>query len=131
MRVETFPTHDDLCRALADHVVSLVGDLGSTRGCCVLGLPTGDTPLGFYRELVARYEAGLVDFARVFTFNLDEYYPMEPRHPQSYHRYMREVLVDHVNLPPERVHIFRFWAWDATATSGSTSRDRPPRLALA
>ncbi len=105
MRVETFPTHDDLCRALADHVVSLVGDLGSARGRCVLGLPTGHTPLGLYRELVARYEAGLVDFARVFTFNLDEYYPMEPRHPQSYHRYMREVLVDHVNLPPEQVHI--------------------------
>ncbi len=105
MRIETFPTYEDLCHALADRVVTLVGRLGSTRGRCVLGLPTGRTPLGLYRKLVARYHAGTVDFSRVFTFNLDEYYPMVPDHPQSYHRYMREALLDHVNLPAEQVHI--------------------------
>ena len=46
-----------------------------------------------------------MDFSRVFTFNLDEYYPVVPDHPQSYHRYMREALLDHVNLPAEQVHI--------------------------
>ncbi len=105
MRCETFPTYDDLACALADHVVDLVRRRSATRGRCVLGLATGRTPLGLYRELVARCRAGAVDFSRVFTFNLDEYYPIAPGHPLSFHRYMREHFLDHVNLPPEQAHI--------------------------
>src|SRR5262249_12191999 len=75
------------------------------RGRCVLGLATGSTPLGVYRELIKRHQAGAVDFSRVVTFNLDEYYPMSRDSVHSYHRYMWENLFDHVNVKKENVHI--------------------------
>ena len=71
----------------------------------VLGLPTGATPVGMYRQLAAAYTAGQVDFGRVRTFNLDEYCGLGPQHPASYHSYMRENLCAHVNLSPQRTHI--------------------------
>jgi glucosamine-6-phosphate deaminase len=71
----------------------------------VLGLATGSTPIGIYRELIRRHQAGAVDFARVITFNLDEYYPMAPDRPHSYRRYMWENLFAHVNIVPANVHI--------------------------
>src|SRR5918912_268397 len=66
----------------------------------VLGLPTGSTPVGLYRELVRLHREAGLDFSRVVTFNLDEYYPMQPDDPQSYNRWMRETFFEHVNIPP-------------------------------
>lgn len=71
----------------------------------VLGLATGETPRGLYRELVRRHAHEGLSFARVTTFNLDEYLGVAPEHPGSYHRYMRDVLVDHVDVDPSRVHL--------------------------
>lgn len=51
----------------------------------VLGLPTGSTPLGTYRELIRQHKAGKVSFRNVVTFNMDEYIGLPPAHPQSYH----------------------------------------------
>jgi len=81
----------------------------------VLGLPTGDTPTMMYEELVNMYKLGLLNFSRVVTFNLDEYYGLPPDHPQSYHRYMREKLFEHVNATNENVHIPDGGMKDATA----------------
>jgi len=99
------PDHDDLAVLLADRVVDVIARTTAASGRCVLGLATGSTPLGIYRELIRRHQAGEVDFARVITFNLDEYYPMPPDSPHSYRRYMWENLFAHVNIRPERVHI--------------------------
>ena len=99
------PDHDDLAALLADRVVDVIGRTTAASGRCVLGLATGSTPLGIYRELIRRHQAGEVDFARVITFNLDEYYPMPPDSPHSYRRYMWENLFAHVNIRPEQVHI--------------------------
>ena len=71
----------------------------------VLGLPTGDTPTGMYEELVQMYNCGVIDFFKVITFNLDEYYGLPPDHPQSYHRYMREKLFNYVNTQEGNIHI--------------------------
>ncbi len=71
----------------------------------VLGLATGSTPLGLYRELIALYQSGEIDFARATSFNLDEYLGLGPEHPQSYAYFMREHLFRHINLPPERAHL--------------------------
>ena len=71
-------------------------------------------PLGIYRELIRRHRAGGLDFSRVVTFNLDEYYPMARDSLQGYRRYMWENLFEHVNVPPEQVHI----------PDGSTPRER-------
>ena len=99
------PDHDDLAALLADRVVDVIARTTAASGRCVLGLATGSTPLGIYRELIRRHQAGEVDFARVITFNLDEYYPMPPDSPHSYRRYMWENLFAHVNIRPEQVHI--------------------------
>jgi len=64
----------------------------------VLGLATGSTPLGLYAELVRRYQAGEIDFAKARSFNLDEYYPISRAHPQSYSYYMNENLFGKINL---------------------------------
>src|SRR5437667_9548469 len=105
LRTVAFPDLDDLARRLADLIVAVVARATAERERCVLGLATGSTPLGIYRELIRRHRAGEVDFARVVTFNLDEYYPMPPDSPHSYRRYMWENLFAHVNIKPEHVHI--------------------------
>jgi glucosamine-6-phosphate deaminase len=71
----------------------------------VLGLATGATPVGMYRELVKQYRENNLDFSGITTFNLDEYYPIAPEHPQSYRHFMQEQLFDHVNIKPEQTHI--------------------------
>jgi len=71
----------------------------------VLGLATGSTPLGLYRELVRMHREEGLDFSRVTTFNLDEYIGLAPDHPQSYRRFMFENLFNHINSPVERIHI--------------------------
>ncbi len=71
----------------------------------VLGLATGHTPIGVYRELIRRHREEGLDLSRVVTFNLDEYYPMPPDSLQSYRRWMRENFLDHVNIPRASIHI--------------------------
>ncbi len=105
IRTVVVPDHDDLAALLADRIVEVIRRETAARGRCVLGLATGSTPLGIYRELIRRYRAGEVDFSRVVTFNLDEYYPMRPDSPNGYRRYMAENFFAHVNLPPERTHV--------------------------
>ena len=65
---------------------------------CVLGLATGDTPIGLYKGLIEEYRAGKLDFSRVRTVNLDEYYPIAPDNDQSYRYFMNVQLFDHVNI---------------------------------
>lgn len=72
---------------------------------CVLGLPTGSTPVEVYDELVRLHEEEGLSFRNVITFNVDEYYPMPPGKLQSYVRFMREHLLDQVDLPRENIHI--------------------------
>src|SRR5260370_31051612 len=97
--------YDDLALLLADRIVAVIARATAANRHCVLGLATGSTPLGIYRELIRRHQAGEVDFAQVVTFNLDEYYPMPPHSPHSHLRYRRENLFAHVNVRPENVHI--------------------------
>ena len=65
-----------------------------------LGLATGSTTIGMYRELVRLHVEGSLDFSRVSTFNLDEYLGISPEHPQSFHHFMTEHFFSHVNLNP-------------------------------
>jgi len=81
----------------------------------VLGLATGETPLGIYRILVRKFREGLISFRQVTTFNLDEYVNLPEDHPESYHTYMRRHLFDHIDLPPSRAHLPRGNAADLAA----------------
>ncbi|MGL5095987.1 MAG: glucosamine-6-phosphate deaminase, partial [Planctomycetia bacterium] len=107
LRIPTrvFENSDEAVRHAADLIDQLVRERRSAGLPCVLGLPTGSTPVGVYRELVRRHRQEDLDFSHVVTFNLDEYYPIQPTDAQSYHRFMREQFFDHVNIPVKNIHI--------------------------
>lgn len=71
----------------------------------VLGLATGSTPIGLYRELIRVHKEEGLDFSRVTTFNLDEYLGLSSHHPNSYGYFMKEQLFDHINISRENTHI--------------------------
>lgn len=71
----------------------------------VLGLATGSTPIQLYRELVRIHREEELSFSNVITFNLDEYYPMQPKDARSYVRFMHEQLFDHIDIDPKNIHI--------------------------
>jgi glucosamine-6-phosphate deaminase len=100
-----FPTSAQASRHVALIIESLVRQNNSAGRPTVLGLATGSTPVGLYRELIRLHKEAGLDFSRVVTFNLDEYYPMAPDDPQSYRRWMKETFFDHVNIPPANIHI--------------------------
>jgi glucosamine-6-phosphate deaminase len=101
MRVILLPTADDVSRRAAQFVAQLV----RRRKDCVLGLATGTSPLGIYRELIRLHREEGLDFSEVTTFNLDEYVGLGPTHVQSYRYFMQQHLFDHVNLSPHRTHV--------------------------
>ena len=72
---------------------------------CILGLATGSSPVGMYQTLVKIYEGGTLDFSKVRSFNLDEYYPIQPEDPQSYRYFMNTNLFDHINIDPANTHV--------------------------
>jgi glucosamine-6-phosphate deaminase len=100
-----FPTSTGAARHVALMIESLIRQNNSAGRPTVLGLPTGSTPVGLYRELVRLHREAGLDFSRVVTFNLDEYFPMQPDDAQSYRRWMQETFFDHVNLPPQNIHV--------------------------
>jgi len=71
----------------------------------VIALPTGNTPLGLYHELVRMFKEGLLDFSQITVFNLDEYLDLPPQHPHTFRSYMQKYFWDHVNLRPDSRHI--------------------------
>jgi len=71
----------------------------------VLGLATGATPLGLYKELVRMHKDEGLDFSQVTTFNLDEYVGLTQNHPQSYHYFMHENFFKHINIPKQNIYI--------------------------
>jgi len=71
----------------------------------VLGLPTGSSPIGTYKELVNLCKTGKVSFQNVITFNMDEYVGIPEDHPQSYHSFMWNHLFSHVDIPAENINI--------------------------
>ncbi len=105
LKTVVFPEHSDLAARVAERIVEVIQRETRAKGNVVLGLATGSTPLGVYEELIRRHQAGDVDFSRVTTFNLDEYYAMSPDSPHSYHRYMWENFFAHVNIAKQNVHI--------------------------
>jgi glucosamine-6-phosphate deaminase len=101
MRVLITPDYPTLSRQAAQ----IVADVVRLKPDLTLCLPTGNTPLGMYEELVRRHREESLDFSRVRTFNLDEYIGLGPEHPGSYRTYMRLHFFDHVNAAEENIHI--------------------------
>jgi glucosamine-6-phosphate deaminase len=100
MRVRVFQTADAAAGALASDIARALRQ----RPALVLGLPTGQTPIPLYRELIRRHATGRADFAAATTFNLDEFLGVAPADPRSYRSFMRQHLFAGVNLSPRRIH---------------------------
>jgi len=100
-----FSTSSQATRHVALMIESLIRQNNSAGRPTVLGLPTGSTPVGLYRELIRLHREAGLDLSRVITFNLDEYYPMQPDDPQSYRRWMHETFFNHVNIPPQNINV--------------------------
>jgi glucosamine-6-phosphate deaminase len=90
---------------VASRAARFVADLVRRTPACVLGLATGGTPLGMYRELIRLHREEKLDFSQVTTFNLDEYVGLAETHPQSYRFFMQENLFDHLNVDPAKTHV--------------------------
>lgn len=101
MNIHVYATEEQVDKAAA----GLISGLVRANPRAVLGLATGSTPIGIYRNLVSDYREGLVSFKEVTTFNLDEYVGLAADHPASYAAFMREHLFDHVDVPAEATHL--------------------------
>ncbi len=110
--LERIPTvivtdHDELGRLVAGRIARLVRERAAGGKPAVLGLATGSTPVGVYRELLRMHREEGLSFRHVVSFNLDEYYPMEPGSMHSYHRFMWENLFAQLDIRRENIHIPR------------------------
>lgn len=103
--VAVFPGSMEASRAVAAEIAALIRDRAKDGRPCVLGLATGSTPVSLYADLVRLHREEKLSFANVTTFNLDEYHPLPPEHPQSYRRFMRTHLFDQVDIDPKRTHL--------------------------
>ncbi|MGQ0537754.1 MAG: glucosamine-6-phosphate deaminase [Gemmatimonadaceae bacterium] len=99
--------HDALARIVAQRIAQVVRERGTQGRPAVLGLATGATPVGVYRELIRMHNEDALSFAHAITFNLDEYYPMVPESVHSYNRFMWENFFAQIDIAKENVHIPR------------------------
>jgi glucosamine-6-phosphate deaminase len=90
---------------MSKEAARLVADRLRKKPNLVLGLATGGTPLGLYKELIRMHKDEGLDFSKVTTFNLDEYVGLPPTHDQSYHYFMHENLFKHINLDVRHIHV--------------------------
>lgn len=101
MRIIKASDYNDLSRKAAN----IIGAQVIQNPRSVLGLATGSTPLGTYRQLIERFETGDLDFLDVSSINLDEYVGLGPGDPQSYRYFMNHNLFMHINIKPENTHV--------------------------
>ncbi len=91
--------------ALSLHAAAIIANQVRNKPNSVLGLATGSTPLGCYKELVRQHQEEGLDFSQITTFNLDEYYGLAPNHRNSYRHYMNHYFFNHINIDKNRTHI--------------------------
>src|SRR5690349_18834298 len=103
--VKIFSTSEEGSVHVAREIAALIKSRQKENKPCVLGLATGSTPTRLYAELIKMHQKEGLSFKNVYTFNLDEYYPMPPDALQSYVRFMREHLFDHIDIPKKNIHI--------------------------
>lgn len=101
MQIKVVENYSEMSREAA----RIISDTVLNKPDCVLGLATGDTPIGMYNCLVEDHKAGKIDFSKVKSVNLDEYYPIEPDNEQSYRYFMDKHLFDLVNINKANTYV--------------------------
>ncbi|MBC8216153.1 MAG: glucosamine-6-phosphate deaminase [Candidatus Marinimicrobia bacterium] len=106
MRLIIQKDYNRMSKWTAQHIVKKINDFAPTKEKpFILGLPTGSSPLGTYKEMVRLYKAGEVSFRYVVTFNMDEYVGIAEDHPESYHAFMYNNFFNHVDIQKENINI--------------------------
>ena len=106
MRLLIHKNYENLCRWTADYIIKRINNFSpSPEKHFVLGLPSGSTPIGVYRNLIAAFKEGKVSFSSVTSFNMDEYLGLSADHPQSYRRYTNDNFFNSVDILPENTYI--------------------------
>ena len=103
--LEIFPNATEGSAFVAKEIAGLIRSKEKNKQRCVLGLSTGKSPLKLYAELIRMHREEGLSFRNVIAFNLDEYYPIQRSAPQSYYRFMKENLFDHIDIDPKNCHI--------------------------
>ncbi len=114
MRVVIQENYGKMCQWAANYIAGRINGHREDRPF-VLGLPTGSSPIGVYRELIRKNKAGEVSFRNVVTFNMDEYLGLPREHDQSYWYFMHDNFFDHIDIPAENVNILNGMAEDPEA----------------
>jgi len=112
MRLIIHKDYESMSRWTAQYIAGRITAAAQNGKPFVLGLPTGSSPLGAYKELIALYKSGSLSFAGVITFNMDEYSGLPKDHPQSYHRFMWDNFFSHIDIDKNNVHILNGMAKD-------------------
>lgn len=105
IHTEIFAQPETGSALIAAEIADLIRERNRSGKPCVLGLATGSSPKGVYGELIRLHKEEGLSFKNVFTFNLDEYYPIRPDELQSYVRFMHEYLFDQIDIPKSNIHI--------------------------
>ncbi len=120
MRVIIEPNYEIASKWAANYVARRVDDFGPNESKpFVLGLPTGSSPLGMYKELIRLNKEGAVSFKNVVTFNMDEYVNLPEDHPESYHSFVWNNFFSHIDISKENVNILNGNAPDLEAECAS------------
>lgn len=106
MRLIVKPDYDACSVWAAQHICKKITDFEpNAHKPFVLGLPTGSTPIGVYKELIKKYREKKISFKHVVTFNMDEYVGLPASHPQSYHYFMHENFFKSIDIDQKNIHI--------------------------
>ena len=116
MRVIIESNYDKLSFWTAKYIINKINAFNPTEDKpFVLGLPTGGTPVGTYKELVKAYVEGEISFKNVVTFNMDEYVGLAEDHPESYHSFMWTNFFSHIDIQKKNINILDGNAKDLAA----------------
>ena len=106
MRLIIEPNYEQLSKWAANYVAAKIKKANPTaEKPFVLGLPTGSSPLGMYKNLIELNKQGVISFQNIITFNMDEYVGLPEDHPESYHSFMWNNFFSHIDIKPENVNI--------------------------
>tara|TARA_R110000787_G_scaffold86285_12_gene184152 strand:- start:29830 stop:31767 length:1938 start_codon:yes stop_codon:yes gene_type:complete len=105
IHTEIFENSEEISKLIAKEIANTIANKTNEGKPCVLGMATGSSPISIYQELIRLHEEEQLSFKNVITFNLDEYFPMQPDELQSYVRFMNEHLFDHIDIDKSNIHI--------------------------
>jgi glucosamine-6-phosphate deaminase len=105
IEVKIYNDSDIASKAVSEHIIEKINQKTKRGEAFVLGLATGSTPINVYRNLIQAYRNGKVSFKNVFTFNLDEYFPMDSSSIHSYVQFMHQNLFDEIDIPKAQIHV--------------------------